>query len=56
MVMLQTSCNAAVQKAVLAQIAKGGYQLPAIASLKLESVGKCGPLAMAGNSTQVPFN
>jgi hypothetical protein len=49
---LQTSCNSAVQKAVFAQIAKGGYQLPSIASLKLESVGECGPLAMAGNTTQ----
>jgi len=47
--MLQTSCTTAVQKAVLAQIAKGGYQAPSIATLKLESVGTCGPLALAGN-------
>ena len=50
--MLQTSCNPAVQKAVIAQIAKGGYQLPAISTLKLQSVGKSGPLALAGNTTQ----
>lgn len=50
--MLQTSCTPAVQKAILAQIAKGGYQAPSVSSLKLESVGKSGPLALAGNTTQ----
>jgi hypothetical protein len=49
--MLQTSVNQSVQKAVLAQIAKGGYLCPSISSLKLESVGKVGPLAFAGNAT-----
>ena len=49
--MLQTSCNPAVQKAILAQIAKGSYQAPSVSSLKLTSVGKSGPLAMAGNTT-----
>jgi hypothetical protein len=47
--MLQTSCNTAVQKAVLAQIAKGAYQAPSVSTLKLDSVGRCGPLALAGN-------
>lgn len=47
--MLQTTSSDAVRKAVLAQIAKSGYQLPAISSLKLDSVGKSGPLAFAGN-------
>lgn len=45
---LQTVVNPVMQKAVLAQIAKAGYQLPAVSSLKLESVGKVGPLAFAG--------
>lgn len=47
--MLQTTSSTAVQKAVLAQIAKGGYQLPSVSTIKLESVGKTGPLAFAGN-------
>lgn len=50
--MLQSTCNTAVQKAVLAQVSKGGYQLPSMTRLNLESVGKSGPLAMAGNTTQ----
>ncbi len=49
---LHTVGNTAVQKAVLAQVAKGGYQLPSLSSLKLESVGKSGPLAFAGNTIQ----
>jgi hypothetical protein len=49
--MLQTSTTPAVQKAVIAQIMKGGYQCPSVSSLKLESVGKVGPLAFAGNAT-----
>jgi hypothetical protein len=46
--MLQTSTTPEIQKAVLAQVAKSGYQFPSISSLKLESVGKVGPLAFAG--------
>lgn len=49
--MLHSSCNPEVQKAVLAQIAKAGYQLPSLSTLKLESVGRSGPLAFAGNTT-----
>jgi len=49
--MLQTTTSPVVQKAVLAQIAKSGYQFPSMSSLKLESVGKSGPLAFAGNAT-----
>jgi hypothetical protein len=48
--MLQTSTSPSIQKAVLAQIAKNGYQCPSISSLKLESVGKVGPLAFAGQA------
>ena len=48
--MLHTSTTPAIRSAVLAQIAKAGYQLPSVSSLKLESVGKSGPLAFAGNA------
>lgn len=48
-IVLQTVTSTTVQKAVLAQVAKGGYQLPSMSSLKLESVGKSGPIAFAGN-------
>ena len=48
--MLQTTSSPAIQKAVIAQIAKSGYQCPAVSSVKLESVGKVGPLAFAGNT------
>jgi hypothetical protein len=48
--MLQTTCDAAAQKAILAQIGKGAYQAPSVSTLKLDSVGKCGPLALAGNT------
>jgi hypothetical protein len=47
--MLHASTVPAIQKAVLAQIAKSGYQSPSISSLKLGLVGKVGPLALAGN-------
>lgn len=47
--MLQTVSSSAVQKAVLAQVGKGGYQAPAVASLRLDMVGQNGPLAFAGN-------
>lgn len=48
--MLQTTSSPAIQKAVIAQIAKSGYQCPSVSSVKLESVGKVGPLAFAGNA------
>lgn len=48
--MLQTTSSPAIQKAVIAQIAKSGYQCPSMSSVKLESVGKVGPLAFAGNN------
>lgn len=48
--MLQTTSSPAIQKAVIAQIAKSGYQCPSVSSVKLESVGKVGPLAFAGNN------
>lgn len=47
--MLQISTSPATRAAVLAQIAKGGYQLPSVSSLKLESVGISGPITFAGN-------
>lgn len=49
--MLHTSASPAIQKAVLAQVAKSAYQCPSVSSLKLESVGKAGPIAFAGNAT-----
>ena len=40
-----------VQAAVRGQIIKGIYEAPSVSTLSLKSVGKCGPLALAGNTT-----
>ena len=38
-----------VRAGVLAQLAKGGYQAPAVMSFPVEALGKAGPLSLAGN-------
>lgn len=38
-----------VKAAIAAQIAKGGYKLPALQSFSIEDYGNTGPVLYAGN-------
>ena len=44
-----TSISPDVRKAVIQQLKKGGYKLPALQSFNVESYGKVGHVLYAGN-------